>query len=348
MNNPKSTIGKDVRKYCATIGADSLLVQGAGGNISWKEDDTLWIKASGTWLSNAEDTEIFIPVDLVQLKHQISKKKFAVAPKILSDVKLKPSIETMLHALMQHRVVLHLHPIEVLAHLVRSDITDYLTAIAAKQIRFSLVEYKKPGADLASTVANAIKKQPLIDVILLKNHGVVIGGETVEDVHSKLCMINQASVTKPFIEISNSNVTRDLPDFLGSQYAAVADPHVHKLARVPDLCDRLQRDWALYPDHVVFLGAKPHIYDSWAKFHEEIANFDIKPELIFIIGDGVYSKKSFTKAKQAQLRCYLEIMIRQDTDQQLTKLTDRQIAELLTWGAEQYRQRISIQQSGSK
>ena len=38
-----------------------LLVQGAGGNVSWKEEDTLWVKASGTWLSDASAEDIFLP-----------------------------------------------------------------------------------------------------------------------------------------------------------------------------------------------------------------------------------------------------------------------------------------------
>ena len=57
MNSKISSTGKDVREYCARIGANPLLVQGAGGNISWKEDHTLWIKASGTRLSNAKKEE---------------------------------------------------------------------------------------------------------------------------------------------------------------------------------------------------------------------------------------------------------------------------------------------------
>jgi rhamnose utilization protein RhaD (predicted bifunctional aldolase and dehydrogenase) len=42
-----------ISAYCAEIGRDPLLVQGAGGNVSWKANDTLWIKASGTWLADA-------------------------------------------------------------------------------------------------------------------------------------------------------------------------------------------------------------------------------------------------------------------------------------------------------
>ena len=37
----KSTIRAEIEKMCAMFGANPLLVQGAGGNVSWKEEDTL-------------------------------------------------------------------------------------------------------------------------------------------------------------------------------------------------------------------------------------------------------------------------------------------------------------------
>ena len=50
-----------IKAFCKKIGSNSLLVQGAGGNISWKEDDVLWIKASGMWLIDAVKENIFVP-----------------------------------------------------------------------------------------------------------------------------------------------------------------------------------------------------------------------------------------------------------------------------------------------
>ena len=31
-------------------------------NVSWKDEDTLWVKASGTQLSDAKDLDIFVPI----------------------------------------------------------------------------------------------------------------------------------------------------------------------------------------------------------------------------------------------------------------------------------------------
>ena len=58
---------KLISNFCQRIGADPLLVQGAGGNVSWKEGDDLWVKASGTWLADAVSQDIFIPVSLTPI-----------------------------------------------------------------------------------------------------------------------------------------------------------------------------------------------------------------------------------------------------------------------------------------
>jgi rhamnose utilization protein RhaD (predicted bifunctional aldolase and dehydrogenase) len=342
MIYPESTVGRDVRKYCTQIGADPLWVQGAGGNVSWKEDSTLWVKASGTWLSNAEKEEIFIPVDLMRIKSEIAKKNFSVAPKVVSDVKLKPSIETMLHALMPHRVVIHLHAIEILAHLVRRGFEKYFNSLVDKTFRFSVVDYYKPGAELALAIDVALNKCPLTDVIFLKNHGIVIGGDNVIDVHEKLCKITESLTTESAIRKTASVVICKPPKSFSHQYTAVDDPFVHQLALDPLLFSRLKRDWALYPDHVVFLGPTPHVYESWARFEDEALPSGLFPELIFLAGEGVFVQESFTRAKLAQLCCYFDVMVRQMSGHPLIVLTNDQIAELLNWDAEQYRMSLAI------
>jgi len=56
-----------------SIGSDSLLVQAAGGNTSIKLSDTLWIKASGTWLMEASRKPIMVPVRLADLLRAIER-----------------------------------------------------------------------------------------------------------------------------------------------------------------------------------------------------------------------------------------------------------------------------------
>jgi rhamnose utilization protein RhaD (predicted bifunctional aldolase and dehydrogenase) len=61
------------------LGSDPRLVQAGSGNTSVKIDGVLWIKASGKWLAHATREEIFVPVDLVEIKPCIQRKTDFVA-----------------------------------------------------------------------------------------------------------------------------------------------------------------------------------------------------------------------------------------------------------------------------
>ena len=41
MANSASNYAESVKRFCSKIGTDKLLVQGAGGNVSWKEADMM-------------------------------------------------------------------------------------------------------------------------------------------------------------------------------------------------------------------------------------------------------------------------------------------------------------------
>lgn len=334
-------IRKSVIEYCAAIGADPLLVQGAGGNVSWKDGDTLWIKASGTWLSDAAEKDIFVPVDLGHLRRAISAGNFLESPKLSDESGLRPSIETMLHALMPHPVVIHLHAVEILAHLVRHEFEHTFALMLDSKIRWANVSYKKPGAELARAVYDAISTMPDANVVFLQNHGVVVGGSDITELNAILKSLIDTLRTYPR---ASSNLTApDINIAIAEKkpYSPVQDVLVHQLATDMSLFRRLASDWALYPDHVVFLGVKAHIYetiDSLKKTLEDSADLQ---ELVFVRGVGVFVQPGFSLGKIAQLRCYFDVLARQEEGTVLDSLNQEQIADLLNWGAEQYRQLIA-------
>jgi rhamnose utilization protein RhaD (predicted bifunctional aldolase and dehydrogenase) len=49
-------------------------VQAATGNTSIKVGPKLWIKVSGTWLADADRKDIFIPVDLAEIRGCVDKE----------------------------------------------------------------------------------------------------------------------------------------------------------------------------------------------------------------------------------------------------------------------------------
>jgi rhamnose utilization protein RhaD (predicted bifunctional aldolase and dehydrogenase) len=333
MYNKSNKIENYVNNYCSKIGLDPLLVQGAGGNISWKEGNILWIKASGMWLAEASEKNIFVPVNLAHLQDSMNNGDFSILPKVINDSALKPSIETLLHALMPHPIVIHLHAIEILARLVQKDCEHKLAEILGDSINYAVVNYYKPGAELAHEVHKIIKKNKKIDFIFLKNHGVVVSGNTVDEVEKKLSkLINLLKL--PIDELSS--ILLD-PVSQDNKYFPIDDSDIHQLAIHPVLLERVINSWALYPDHVVFLGEKAHVYQSWSEFSFDKHNMDKSPDLIFIKNHGVFINHHFNKAKHEQLRCYYNVVIRLKTTSNTYILEKSEIESLLNWNCEQYR-----------
>lgn len=331
-----------MNEFCSAIGGNSLLVQGAGGNTSWKDGDTLWVKASGKWLANSLRENIFIPVNLVELSRAIGIESFDVAPKPLIETDLKPSIETLLHALMPQSVVVHLHAVEILAYLVRADCEDSIRRLMPNGLHWALIDYQKPGSDLARAIYHEVKRDPNINILFLKNHGVVVGADSVEEVDHLIKELVKAFETHPMIPKDYLSLNKNVPSSIANKYFFVEDSGAQQLALNPYFFNGLEKGWALYPDHIVFLGAKPCFYSSWEDFFSRNNSMDMLPELLFIKGQGVYALNSFGASKLAQLRCYWDVVSRQEEDVIFDTLTKQDIDNLINWDAEKHRLSISI------
>ena len=332
-----------IEAYCARIGQDSTLVQGAGGNVSWKDGDTLWIKASGTWLSEAMNKNIFVAVDLPHLQQNISSENFLVTPKLNCDTALRASIETLLHALMPSQIVLHLHAIEPLAHLVQKDFEKRFHELLDKNLRWTSIKYHKPGAALARAVWAALKREPDAKVIFLANHGVVIGASTLDEVDDILCHLTTSLAVCPrdFVSTQFTSHVIKLKETLS--YLPISDIPVHQLAIDSFLFELLPTCWALYPDHVVFLGSQPFCYDDIDQACADLLDRNACPEIIFIRNIGVFAQPTLSLAKLIQLKCYYDVLSRQKNPQIINALNNEQVAELLNWEAEHYRMNLSKQ-----
>jgi rhamnose utilization protein RhaD (predicted bifunctional aldolase and dehydrogenase) len=338
MKADTRTTADQVRTYCARIGLDPMLVQGAGGNVSWKDGDVLWVKASGTWLADASNKDIFTPVDLPHLQRAIASRDFSVpVPRDGYLLGLRPSIETLLHALLPHKVVVHLHPIEILAHMVRANPEKELQRTLGSTHIWSLVNYYKPGAALAGAVADQLNEQPKLNVIFLRNHGVVIGGNKIEEIEDILNDLTSKLTNVRYRANHGTLEAETEPAIISWKYARSKDNEINQLAIDSMLASRVKRDWALYPDHVVFLGKQAFIYQGASHFLETVKDKLTPPPFLFILGNGVYENQSATQAQRAQLRCYYDVIIRQSADDRLCCLDEEQISDLINWDAEKYR-----------
>lgn len=340
----KSDVRIQIEKMCVGLATNPLLVQGAGGNVSWKEDDILWIKASGTWLSDAAVDDIFIPTDLNQILDGINANNFEVTPLAMATSSLKPSIETVLHALMPQRVVVHLHAIEILSYLVRKNCEEIINDRLSERDNYAFVSYCHPGAELAEQVFKAVDDNKDCNIVFLKNHGLVIAGESVEEVEQLLYGLLRRLV-------NTVTVTFDVHDFFCDVdisyrlslcgYSPVQELKLHSLSKIPALLELVETKWALFPDHVVFLGAKAFVGEIDYLVEILSQSESARPAFVFCRGVGTFQHASLSRAQEDQLTCFYDVAIRQDDSSKLAVLSEENISALLSWDAEKYRQSIA-------
>jgi rhamnose utilization protein RhaD (predicted bifunctional aldolase and dehydrogenase) len=333
----------EVIHFCEKIGADALLTQGPGGNVSWKDGDTLWVKASGTWLADAGTKDIFVPVDLTTLNQAIKAQNFKTAPRLISTTELRPSIETMLHALMSQPIVVHVHAVEILACLVREDSSALIDRIFSDRNDWCWVPYKKPGTELAEALYMALSGRPDARVAFLQNHGIVLGAPSTAEIEKTLFDLIARCKSELAAHLPNKSPSALLfPTNEQNTYQSLTDVEVQQLALNPELYSQLTSNWVLYPDHAVFLGPEAVCYDDINTFRSAHAALRTPPpSLAFVRGSGVYVTNKFNRAQYAQLRCYYEVLRRQSEKISLKPLSEKEVSALLTWDAEQYRKSLT-------
>jgi len=136
-----------LRELSARIGNDPLLTQASTGNSSIKLDDMLWIKASGKWMADAIREDILIPLDLADVRERVKQK---VDP---ADRYCGASIETAMHAILPHRVALHVHCVNTIAWAVRQDAPVQLRR-QMEGLRWQWIPYVPSGLPLAQEIEN--------------------------------------------------------------------------------------------------------------------------------------------------------------------------------------------------
>lgn len=328
-----------LRTWSRKFGSNPLMVQGAGGNTSIKEDGVMWIKASGTQLSEAMDKDIFVPVDLTtMIGETAAHPERADEPQryLLQADGLKPSIETCLHAAFPKRVVLHVHCVNTIALAIRTDTVDELSK-RLTAFNWAHVDYAKPGAQLAKLVRKALNDT--VEVIILGNHGLLVAGDTVEEAAGLIEQVSSALHADAAPEKPVDLV--QLQAAAGVHYEpAEPDDRVHQLAMASARIEQAIGG-TLYPDHVIFCGIGAHAASPGETADAYCARAETKPHFLIVPDAGVLWRKDITENGRTMTRCLSDVMVRVPATARLNYFTQAQDYELLDWDAETYRQQMN-------
>lgn len=331
-----------LRTLSASIGRSPHLTQAAGGNTSLKADDTLWIKASGTWLKDALSEDIMVPVAMSPLLKAVEQRDraadqpqaFTIAA--LNPCGLRPSIETTVHALMPQRVVLHVHCVDTISLAVQAN-GETEVARRLDGIEWAYVPYFRPGLPLARGIAERLR--PDVDVLILGNHGLVVAAETVAEAELLLRRVRSA-LARPARATSAPDIAA-LTTLAGdSFYRLPADVEAHAAALDPE-SRRMAEAGSLYPDHVIFLGRGSVVARPGEDVARVVARLGTAPAAILFPGAGVLMRGDASAGADAMQRCLADVTVRVDVTATLNYLTDAENDELVNWDAEQYRQKLN-------
>jgi len=341
LSSLKLNVDPLLNAFCIELARDPLVVQGAGGNVSIKDSNTMWIKASGTSLAHAEVKNIFVPVDLLSMREDFSNNYFTFTPKVLDDSKLRPSIETHLHGLMKHKVVIHLHLISALVQLVKKDAQEIISQLIGNSISWGYVDYCKPGIDLALAVARLLTSNEAIDVIFLGNHGIVMGADSLQQAADKLRRLDHLMERDALVDAQLNKVNKISTEVPIHGFHWATNRSLHALAQNEVTFKMVRDSWALFPDHVVFLGDKARSVDNIGDLLKISQNRLEKDPFIFIKGLGVLQNNHLNSTQLEQLICYSHVVSNLGSNDSLRCLSEEEIDALLNWDAEIYRQSIS-------
>jgi rhamnose utilization protein RhaD (predicted bifunctional aldolase and dehydrogenase) len=320
------------------VGRDPLLTQASTGNSSVKLDGALWIKASGKWMADAIRDDIFIRLDLEEARECLRRREDPAGRY------RRASLETAMHAVLPHRMVVHVHCVNTIAWAVRLDGAFQLEN-HLEGLRWHWIPYVPSGLPLSREIARALTAPADTELFVLGNHGLVLCGEDAEAIETLLAEVRQRLSIQPrnvpaadyaaLWEISMDSPWR-LPD----------DDGVHALGTDP-ISRAILREGVLYPCQAIFSDSgapelfRPICYpvsrDGWQR------RYGNRPFLL-IEGRGVLVSRSIPPSELAMLSGLAEVVQRLSPAAPLRYLTEVELGGIAPEAAYCYRELSSSRQ----
>jgi rhamnose utilization protein RhaD (predicted bifunctional aldolase and dehydrogenase) len=314
-------------------GANADYVIAGGGNSSFKDKETLYVKASGTALVDAVP-EAFVRMDRKALARMWEKgypTESAVREKeVLADLmaarkdageQKRPSVETMIHDLLPFDYVVHLHPA-----LVNGLTCSQQGEEAAKELfadEAIWIPSANPGYVLSLMVKKAMedhktKHGQSVAIIFLQNHGVFVGAQTVEEIKGIYRDIIGRIEKKIKRRPDFSGESRDAPwEYISavrgiSKGSAAFIRNNEIAAFIKDRASFYPFSSAFTPDHIVYAGSNPMFTeaeteeDGWSDWKRYLDTNGRQPKIVAVRRLGVFGLGPTEKAAALALELLLD------------------------------------------
>ncbi|MDR1950004.1 MAG: class II aldolase/adducin family protein [Spirochaetaceae bacterium] len=264
-------------------GADPDYVIAGGGNTSFKDESTLYVKGSGMALVEASP-EAFVRMDrrlLGEIWGKTYSRDTAEREKeVLADMMAarkageegkRPSVETLLHDLLPFTYVVHTHPALVNGLTCSRD--GEKAAVELFGGEFIWIPSTNPGYILSLAVKEAMerftaKQGKPAALIFLQNHGVFVGADDVAGIQEQYRRIMEkiggrigrrpdlGGSLEAWVDSGPAaKVLEDLAGGGGRRAVFLRNNEIATLVR--DRSSFYPVSEAFSPDHIVYAGSFP-------------------------------------------------------------------------------------------
>jgi putative hydrolase of the HAD superfamily len=156
------------------FGQSVLNIQGSGGNISIKQQELIFIKASGTILGNMSYDNGYCLADNTKCKNLLLNNKNTIKDIAIFDFNI-PSIETFFHSFMK-KYTIHLHfTLSNIYFCSNNQIT-----LDNFEYNYRIIDFYNPGIELANEIYKYYNRN--CDIYFLKNHGIIITSDNMSEI----------------------------------------------------------------------------------------------------------------------------------------------------------------------
>jgi len=351
-----------------------------GGNTSWKNDDYIWVKASGVSLADiSEDGFVKLIRDKVKLtgtkeySNDPHTREMQVKEDLQASIadpsdKKRPSVETSLHELLEYPFVVHLHP----------TVTNSLTcSVNAGKIARELFGEKvmftgfAAGYQLFKNIQSEIKtyrKKFNSDphIILMQNHGIFVSAGSTEEIRKLYEYITEKIKSKlhSFQKPQDIPVNEKIKNILPALRMIVSEKKVKLLkirnnSLIQHFCNSpesfAKASLPFTPDIIVYCKSR-YLYIQDSSSPESIINEAVKkvsdfrnqygylPHIIMIKNYGLVAVGDNAMAAETSMDVYedlLQISYWSESFGGPHFMEDNEINFIENWEVENYRRKIA-------
>jgi len=362
----------DLISMSRTYGSDTRFVLLGGGNTSKKIGDVMYVKASGCALSDI-DSDGFVAMSLPKLKAIWEKCYSEEAQKREEEILLdmmdarcegetsRPSVEALLHSIIPYTYVVHLHPALVNGLTCSQSGRESMKKLFPEAM---WIPSAQPGYMLAKAVKRAqqdyvsrIKTYP--NIIFLQNHGVFVGGDSLEDIDRSydhiIKRLTRTIARKPnFAELKVDN--HRISIIKQAMQSMYGDAQEFPVAFNRELANRLTDEQSFFslssaytPDHILYSGCKPLwieevVFEGSSTIEdikESIRNYEIsvgiKPKVLAVQQTAVIA---IDESAMALFIDTIKIAVFTESFGGPRFMDNDQIQFILNWEAEKYRVKV--------